>query len=75
MMTRLAGNKEGKGEGGKGSDNSNEGTGKEEGKGGKAMALATRVAGKWMATGTKRVMAMKMTEAGKEEGNGCQMPK
>ncbi len=44
--------------------------GKEEGKGGKAMAMATRVAGKRMATATKRVMAMKTREAGKEEGNG-----
>jgi hypothetical protein len=32
--------------------------GKEEGKGGKAMALATRVAGEQMATATKKAMAM-----------------
>ncbi len=41
-----------------------------EGKGGKVMAMATRVAGKQTATATKRVMAMKTREAGKEEGNG-----
>ncbi len=33
--------------------------GDKEGKGGKAMATATRVAGKWMAMATKRVMATK----------------
>jgi hypothetical protein len=44
--------------------------GKEENKGGKAMALATRVAGEWTATATKRTMAMKTREVGKEEGNG-----
>ncbi len=44
--------------------------GKEEGKGGKAMALATRVAGEQMATATKRAMATKTREAGEEEGNG-----
>jgi hypothetical protein len=44
--------------------------GKEEGKGGKALALATRVAGEQTATATKRVMATKTREAGKEEGTG-----
>jgi hypothetical protein len=43
--------------------------GEEEGKGGKAMALATRVAGERMVTATKRVMVTKMREADKEEGN------
>jgi hypothetical protein len=43
--------------------------GEEEGKGSKAMALATRVAGKRMVTATKRVMVTKMREVGKEEGN------
>ncbi len=43
---------------------------KEEGEGSKAMAMATRVAGKLTATATKRVMATKTREAGKEEGNG-----
>ncbi len=45
-------------------------SGKEGGKGGKAMVLATRVAGKQMGSATKRVMATKTREAGKEEGNG-----
>jgi hypothetical protein len=40
-----------------------------ESKGGKAMAMATRVAGKWMATVTTTAMVMKMKEAGEEEGN------
>jgi hypothetical protein len=40
--------------------------GEEEGKGGKA----TRVAGEWMATSTKSVMATTTREAGKEEGIG-----
>jgi hypothetical protein len=43
--------------------------GKEEGKGGKVMATATRVAGEQMATLTKRAMATKMGEVDKEEGN------
>ncbi len=44
--------------------------GKEEGKGGKAMALVTRVAGKRTAMAMKRVIATKTREVGKEEGNG-----
>jgi hypothetical protein len=44
--------------------------GKEEGKGSKAMAFATRVASEWTATAMKRVMAMKTREAGEEEGKG-----
>ncbi len=44
--------------------------GEEDGKGGKAMALVTRVAGEQMATAVKRAIATKMREAGKEEGNG-----
>jgi hypothetical protein len=44
--------------------------GEKEGDSSKAMALAARVAGKQTATAVKGVMTMKMTEAGKEEGNG-----
>ncbi len=43
--------------------------GKEEGKGSKAMALAKRVGGKWLATATKRAMATMTWEVGEEEGN------
>jgi hypothetical protein len=43
--------------------------GKEEGKGNKAMALATRVAKERMATATKRAMVTKTREAGRKEGN------
>jgi hypothetical protein len=42
----------------------------EDGKGGKAMAMATRVVGKWMAAATTRAMVMKIKGAGEEEGNG-----
>ncbi len=38
--------------------------GNKEGEGGKAMAMATRMAGKWTATVTKRAMAMAMRVAG-----------
>jgi hypothetical protein len=47
-----------------------------ESKGSKAMAMATRIAGKWTGTATKRAMMMAMRVAGKqqqygnEEGNG-----
>jgi hypothetical protein len=44
--------------------------GVEEGKGGKAMVMATRVAGKWTATARMRAMVTKTKEAGEEEGNG-----
>jgi hypothetical protein len=44
--------------------------GKEEGKGGKAVALATRVVGERMLTVKKRAMAMKTREVGREEENG-----
>ncbi len=40
-----------------------------EGEGGKAMAMAKRVAGKLTVTAMKRAMAMKTREAGEEEGN------
>jgi hypothetical protein len=40
-----------------------------EGEGGKVMKIVTRVAGKWMATATTRVMVTKTKEAGDEEGN------
>jgi hypothetical protein len=39
--------------------------GNKEGKGGKAMAIATRMAGKWTVTARKRVMAMETRVAGK----------
>jgi hypothetical protein len=38
--------------------------GEEDGEGGKAMALATRVAGKWTAMAMKRTMVTKTREAG-----------
>ncbi len=38
--------------------------GNEEGKGCKAMAIATRMVGKWTETVTKRAMAMAMRVAG-----------
>ncbi len=44
--------------------------GDEEGKGGKAMAMATRVVGKRTAMATRRVMGTVTREADKEEGNG-----
>jgi hypothetical protein len=44
--------------------------GNKEGEGGKAMAMAARVVGKWTAKATKTAMAMKTREVGKEEGNG-----
>ncbi len=44
--------------------------GDKEGKGGKAMVMATRVAGKWAATAMGRAMMATATrEAGREEGN------
>ncbi len=45
-------------------------TSNEEGEGGKAMVMATKVAGKRLVVATKRVMAMKMRGVGEEEGNG-----
>ncbi len=44
--------------------------GDKKGKGGKAMAMATRVAGERTATVMKRAMVTAMREAGKEERNG-----
>jgi hypothetical protein len=44
--------------------------GEEEGKGGKTMAMATRVADEWTVTLTKCAMAMKTREVGKEKGIG-----
>jgi hypothetical protein len=48
--------------------------GNEEGKGGKLMAMATRVAGEWTATLTKSAMATKTREVGgrggKSSGDG-----
>ena len=41
-----------------------------EGEGGKAMAMATRVAGKQTAMAMTREMVTKTKEAGEEEGNG-----
>ncbi len=44
--------------------------GVKEGKGGKAMMMATRVVGKRTATAMTRAMVMKTMEVGEEEGNG-----
>jgi hypothetical protein len=44
--------------------------GDKEGKGGKVMVMATRVAVNRTAMAMKRAMATKTREAGKEEGNG-----
>jgi hypothetical protein len=44
--------------------------GNNEGEGGKAMAMATRVSGKRTVTAKKRAMATKTREVGEEEGNG-----
>jgi hypothetical protein len=44
--------------------------GNKEGKGGKAMAMATIVAGGQTVTATRRAMAMATKEVGEEEGNG-----
>jgi hypothetical protein len=46
------------------------GAGTKEGKGSKAMAMATRVVGDYTATATKKAMATKTREVNKEEGNG-----
>jgi hypothetical protein len=69
-VMRLVGNKWGKGKGSKGKCNSNGVVGIKEGKGGKAMGMATRVAGKGMATARTRAMVTKMKEVGEAEGNG-----
>jgi hypothetical protein len=44
--------------------------GNKEGEGSKAMAMATRVAGKQTAMLTKIAMAMKIREVGDEKGSG-----
>jgi hypothetical protein len=49
-VMRLAGDKEGRGKGGKAMTTAMRVVGKEEGKGSKAMGLATRVVGKWTAS-------------------------
>jgi hypothetical protein len=41
--------------------------GDEEGKGGKAMATATRVTGEWMATVTKWAIATEMRVSGEQQ--------
>ncbi len=48
--------------------------GDKEGKGSKAMAMATRVAGERMATATKRAMAMKTRLGGAGGGNDQPLP-
>jgi hypothetical protein len=59
MAMRLGGNKEGKGKGDKGSGDDNVRlAGEEEGKGSKAMTLATRIAGELTAAARKRAMVM-----------------
>jgi hypothetical protein len=42
------------------------GAGNEEGEGGKAMGMVTRMVGKWTVTAMKRAMAMAMRVAGKQ---------
>jgi hypothetical protein len=67
MAIRLAGTKEGKGKGGKGNGGEWErDSGDEEDKGGKAFAIAmvTRIAGKWTAMATKRAMVTVRRVAG-----------
>ncbi len=65
MVMRLAGNKVGRGKGVMGNGNGDARVAdKEEGKGSKAMALATSMAGEWTATAKKSVMAMVMRVAG-----------
>ncbi len=44
--------------------------GDKKGKGGRAMAMATRVVGERMAMTTKRAMVMGMKEVGEEQENG-----
>ncbi len=44
--------------------------GVKEGEGGKAMVMATRVAGEQTATATMRAIVTKTKEAGEEKGNG-----
>jgi hypothetical protein len=66
-VMRLAGNKEGKGKGGKGNGDGNvRVASKEEGKGSKAMAIATRMVGEWTVMEIKRTMAMVKRLAGKQ---------
>jgi hypothetical protein len=63
---RLAGNEEGKDKGSKGNGNGNvRVVGKEEGKGSKAMALVTRMAGKWT------VMQQESNGDGNKGGRGA----
>ncbi len=57
VAMRLAGDKEGTSKGGKGD---------EEGEDGKAMAMVTRMAGKWTATARKRGIVTAMRVAGKQ---------
>ncbi len=64
---RLAGDKEGKGKSGKGNGDGNvRVVVDKEGKGSKAMEMATRMAGKWTATVMIRAMAMVMRVAGEQ---------
>ncbi len=64
---RQLGNNEAKGKGRKGNYNNDvRMAGEEEGKKSKAMALATRMAGKWTATATKRAMTTAMRVVGKQ---------
>jgi hypothetical protein len=41
--------------------------GDKEGEGGKAMVMGTKMTGKWTATAKKRVLAMAMRVAGKQQ--------
>ncbi len=64
---KLDGDKQGKGKGGKGNGDDNEGG--KLGKGGKAMAMVTWVAGEQTATATKRAMATKIRVGGAGGGD------
>jgi hypothetical protein len=67
MAMRLAGNKEGKGKGCKGNGVGYvRVAGNKEGNGSKVMVMATRMAGKWSTTVTKRLMATAARVAGKQ---------
>ncbi len=64
MVTRLTGDEEGKGEGGKGNGDDNEGCARAT-----ERATATRVAGERTVTATKRAMAAMTRSGGAGGGN------
>jgi hypothetical protein len=61
---RLGGDEEGKGKGCKGDGNSNEGGGQQRGQRRQGNGYATRIAGEWTATATKRAMVTATRVAG-----------